>query len=848
MVGSISNDASDGSPGRRDATSLEALSDFSARLWLVTDPSKVIEEVLGASTKLLGSDTTCVQMFDPVTQTLVIQAHHGIDPEVVEQYRVQSIHANTASATAARTGTRVIVPDLTAESEFASLQGFACVAGFRAVQSTPMMDHHGQCRGVLTTYFQEPDALSAHQLMALDLYVRQASSCLERCRLEAELQQRQQFLDLALDAASAGTWQLDVASGRGVRDLRSCAIFGVDPPGTSTLEAILALVHEADRTSIRTRLQTMYDTPGDDDWNEEFRVLHPEHGIRWIQGIGRALRDRNGKAVSLAGINLDVTDRKLAELGYRESRTVLDAALASMADMVFICDTDGHFIEFNEAFATFHRYSSKQDCWRKLSEWADVIEVSTMDGTVVPLDEWAISQALRGETVTNVERRLRRKDTGEAWIGSYNFAPVRTEKGQIVGVVGVGRDVTETKAMERALRDRRVMLEQRVAERTKELEAVRDEAMRANAAKSRFLAAASHDLRQPLQSAAAYMAVLQRQLETQGQLRAFQNAMRSIDSAADILNALLDITQLENGTIKPQKQDFEIAELLARVVDSNQDGAERKGLCLVIRQGQGVVHSDPALLERIVDNLVSNAIRYTERGEVVIACESHGDGLVRISVTDTGVGIPQSALHSIFDEYVQLDNPARQSVRGLGLGLSIVRLIARLLDHDIHVSSVEGRGSTFAIDLPGSVASLAIENAAARQDQDSGAHVDHPVVMLVDDDPAIVDALEMLLDMSGFAICSAATGEAALALLRDGRWPDVMVTDFRMPDMEGVTLIRQAREIVARPLPVILLTGEVTLTSADLPDLTDCRILHKPVKPDQLVDIMNTIAAAQRSP
>jgi signal transduction histidine kinase len=241
--------------------------------------------------------------------------------------------------------------------------------------------------------------------------------------------------------------------------------------------------------------------------------------------------------------------------------------------------------------------------------------------------------------------------------------------------------------------------EQALREAASALTAAKLEAERANAAKSRFLAAANHDLRQPLHAAGAYLSVLARKLEEPALKEICDKTRQPLAAMKEILDTLLDVSRLESGALEPHVSDFPIDDIFARVVVGNRPQAEEKGLRLVHVPSGCSVRSDPALLERVIDNLVSNGIRYTKEGQVTVQCEPR-DGKARITVSDTGIGIPAEALDGIFEEYVQLDNPSRDRSKGLGLGLSVVRYIADVLGHGVEVRSMVGKGSTFVVEVP----------------------------------------------------------------------------------------------------------------------------------------------------
>ncbi len=376
------------------------------------------------------------------------------------------------------------------------------------------------------------------------------------------------------------------------------------------------------------------------------------------------------------------------------------------------------------------------------------------------------------------------------------------------------------------------------------LKASKTEADRANAGKSRFLAAASHDLRQPLQSLGLYLSVMKRKLEPLQlpNLEDIGNKMRSsLDTMGELLDALLDISKLDGGAIKPEMSSVRAKSLLERIVSDNIQLAEEKGLRLECVADDLDVHTDPVLLQRVIDNFVSNAIRYTERGGITIACRQHED-IAQISVADTGVGIAASDLENVFEEYYQLDNSVRDRRKGLGLGLAIVKYIARLLDHPLSVTSTPGRGSVFTVSVPLGCREIERADQRATVDVISEGN-DRSVVLFIEDDAAIVDATTMLLEVSGFEVHAALSGEDALALVADGIRPDIVISDYRLPGYDGVEVIRRVRQATDEDLPTVLITGDTATIAIDKGNLANCAILHKPVDTDQLISLIEQLTA-----
>ena len=368
----------------------------------------------------------------------------------------------------------------------------------------------------------------------------------------------------------------------------------------------------------------------------------------------------------------------------------------------------------------------------------------------------------------------------------------------------------------------------------------------ANLGKSRFLAAASHDLRQPLQTMSLLHDMLAKRATDPDSVRMIAKLGGSLDVMAAILNKILDITQLEAGVVKPDLSVFPISDLFNRIRDDFTLRAESKGLSCRVVNSRHMVRSDPTLLEQMIRNLVSNALKYTPSGKILLGCRWQGS-TVRIEIWDTGVGIPAAQLRAVFEEFHQLDNPARESSRGFGLGLSIVQRLGELLDHPVNVRSVPGKGSVFSITLPREamrphLAPASGNNAiSSRRDR-------RDLVLIVEDDPAIREMLQMLFEFEGYSVATAVDGRQALDLVsRDALRPAIVVTDFNLPNsLSGVDIAKRLRELLGRSLPVIIVTGDISVNT--LTDIADahCVQLNKPVKANDLIGLVRSQIATMR--
>jgi signal transduction histidine kinase/ActR/RegA family two-component response regulator len=385
-------------------------------------------------------------------------------------------------------------------------------------------------------------------------------------------------------------------------------------------------------------------------------------------------------------------------------------------------------------------------------------------------------------------------------------------------------------------------LEQRVRDRTVEAVAARDEAQRANALKTRFLSAANHDLRQPLQALGSYLSAAAQATADAAVHDACDKARGSVRTMGDLLDALLDLDRLQSGAVKPVLADFPLRELARRIAAAHEPQAQARGLTLSVTGEDCTVRSDPALLARVLDNLIGNAVRYTPRGTITIRCAGSG-GRAVVDVIDTGIGIPEHAQERIFDEWYQVDNAARDRARGLGLGLSIVKYLARVLDHRIHVSSRPDAGSTFSLELPlGEHGARAADVAAPRAAAPGGAQ---PIVLIVEDDAAIADSTLLVLKLSGIEARHVAEPEAALEQIRAGFVPNILLTDYFLPRGNGGDTVSSVRRALGADIPAVILTGDMSLQDGDVSGLGNCTLLHKPVDGDRLVGVMQSLVRAR---
>lgn len=382
-------------------------------------------------------------------------------------------------------------------------------------------------------------------------------------------------------------------------------------------------------------------------------------------------------------------------------------------------------------------------------------------------------------------------------------------------------------------------LEQRVEEATHELRAQKLAAEAAVMARSKFLAAASHDLRQPMHAMILLVEALKEKLRTTGgdPLRLTEHIETSAHSMESLLNILLDISKLDAGVVVARPECFAVGKIFERLMQQYGPLASDKGVHLHVHATSVTVFSDPILLERILSNLLANAIRYTDHGRIILGLRRVQKDWVRIEVWDSGKGIPDAFQEKIFEEYFQLENPERDRDKGLGLGLAIVQRLARLLGSPVDVYSSLGKGSCFSIRMVRCELPAYAEEAAHAEDEGVSAHSGRPpLVALIDDDETILEAMMAVFDQWGIDL---AVGVDAHQVKQDleelGRVPDAILTDYRLRNgRTGIEAIAELRNTFGPDIPAALITGDTAPTTIQAIATSGLPVLHKPLKPAKL--------------
>ncbi len=561
---------------------------------------------------------------------------------------------------------------------------------------------------------------------------------------------------------------------------------------------------------------------GEAQYFEDYPVAlvgRAERPMSWFTFSWTPVCDETGTVVGFYCSATETTERVLAEATLRESEAALRENKQRLEFALRSSGTGGWELDLGtgEGKRTLEHdrifgYESMQPRWT-YSMFLEHVVDEDRAGVARLFDE-----VVANRTNWDFECRIRRVDGELRWIwaaGELRFG----EDGSVQRMAGIVQDITERKRVEQVQR-----------ESLERLRVALLAADQANAAKSRFLAAASHDLRQPLCAISLYVEALADKLGP-GEQELFAGFRECVGNLSQLLTDLLDLSKLEAGVVAPAPSDFTVGELFRQLDATFGPTAHAQGLKLLIRPSGLVARTDAGLYRRLIGNLISNAIGFTTSGGVLLGCRTHG-GRDWIEVWDTGVGIPEDLHGEIFDEYRQLDNQPKGGRRGSGLGLAIVARSARLLGLELRVRSRPGKGSMFAVALPRGV--LADSQATV-----TGLEAPPRSIGLVDDNELLLAALESALAAKGHEVVAATDGGSLLTALGDAA-PDILISDYRLGGGQtGLDVIGAARERFGADLPALLLTGDTdpkiiqTLAGTGIP------VLHKPL---EMAALQNMIA------
>ena len=549
---------------------------------------------------------------------------------------------------------------------------------------------------------------------------------------------------------------------------------------------------------------------------------------REVEGDNGAWYSRNilpyrTQDTQVAGVVItfaDISERKTAERAIEAARSYSDSIINTIRQPLVVLDEELYVISASRSFYSTFSVEPEQTVGRQL----DAVDEGRLD-------------------IAALRDFLDRLRNNEGVIEDREIAidlPPRGLRSLLVSALEISHEPGATRKILLAIED---ITERKHA--AEALEAAKRQAEQANLGKSRFLAAASHDLRQPLQTISLLHEILAKKVKDETTLSLVGRLDETVSTMSSMLDTLLDINQLEAGIVRREMVDFPINAVLEHLRTQFTFHAAANRLGWRVVPSSLSVHSDPRLLEQMIRNLLSNAVKYTNTGKILLGCRRRGDKL-RIEVWDTGIGVPEEQLEAIFEEFHQLDNPARERSKGLGLGLAIVERLADLLGHTVDVRSRPGKGSVFAVEVPlGEDVSPSprLDRGEVRE----SAH-QRGAILVVEDDRSVRDMLALLLEEEGHRTTTAEDGRKALELAaRRAIRPDLVIVDYNLPKgLNGLQVVAGLRQTLNYEVPAVILTGDISTDT--LREIAHGGHLHlnKPVKAKELTDLIQSHLAESR--
>jgi PAS domain S-box-containing protein len=565
------------------------------------------------------------------------------------------------------------------------------------------------------------------------------------------------------------------------------------PPGITTAATFICAI-----TIVATTTFTI-GIFGDPDFSFEQRIRSAQASIL---------------AISFGALVLTAlfSERRLQGIALLDREARLQEALRAGGVMAFEWDLAADQVRHSQNALPILGFGSK-----------DVVGGSEMLGQIHPDDRPHVTACVQGvnpdKPAYSVTFRYQRGDgdsESELWLEQVATAQFDGD-GLPMRIRGLTTDITQRKRFEEE-----ISRAQKLAER-------------ADRAKSIFLAAASHDLRQPLQTLKLLHGALeQRHPDGEGQ-EIIAGIGHSIDTMSSMLSSLLDINRLESGSLRPSKSDFAVNEIFDSVATDLLRPLEEKGLQWRVVPTHLVVRSDKRMLEEMIRNLLSNAIRYTDRGKILLGCRRPGDK-IRIEVWDTGIGIPGDQLPHLFEEYY-----CDAERGGFGLGLAIVRRLGEILDHRVDVRSTPGKGTGFSIEVPRGRAHVGVSAPVPTSDLDG--ELFRGTVLVIEDETSVRSALKRMLTSRGIGVMQASTvSDAATLINQKNLCPDLVLCDYNLPGpMNGVESIKSLRAAFARNLPAIVMTGDTRSNTMEAVASYGVPVLIKPFSADELIQLINRL-------
>lgn len=605
--------------------------------------------------------------------------------------------------------------------------------------------------------------------------------------------------------------------------------------------------------------------PGSDNQQVRKRInvlkSGQRHSYERFRPDGTVLEVRGNPMPNGGYVNtyMDITNHKHVEDALRESEQNIRIYTDNVPVLIAYLDPERRYLFVNKAYAeTFNLDRDSitgQPCYK-----------------LFPVEEYEyrspyITAALEGKR-QRFETTLPSAD-GNPRYAEVTYIPHIGEYGDVLGYFTLYQDITERRKAEIAIKETNETLEQRVRERTHALSVVNKELRKentirslmedelrqaksdaddANIGKTRFLASASHDLLQPLNAARLFTSALAQQSHSEETSQLVSNLNGSLTAAEELITAILDISKLDAGALEPTITDFSLEEMFNNLCNEYTALAEKKELNFHCVNCKQVVRSDQQLLRRVIQNFLSNAVRYTQSGKILFGCRRRKN-MLRIEVWDTGVGIAPDKIKEVFEEFRRIDNPKHSQVQGLGLGLAITERIARMLNHKLSVRSWPTQGTVFSIDIPLGDPAAEVKPKPENRGWIRSKGLNGIQVLVIDNEPTILEGMSALLGGWGCEVKTAISADDAISLVSGSEFqPDIILADYHLSEtLTGIMALQALKPLWDKEVPAIVITADRTEEVKIEISENDAQLLTKPIRPAALRAMINKMIATARA-